>query len=392
MNTYFENKVNGPGYGTWTSKLPTSTGQAESHMLDLIVCSTSHHKHMRICFVAPNKADSDHHAVWMELNLTSLKYKEKASLNTGEINWRKICKEDEQRKLYKKYLLDLTTEDMTYNNFCKAAVHAGRETAVSIESQCERWYTASKAILATAIKEKNRLRHRLQERTHLIITEIDQLQQQLQEINKRNHNLVKLAKACWYNGICTNIHNMRMNPHLAWENIPLLTGGKKTHHKTNINMALKLESGNLASNAKENLSIISIHFHNVLNSNKLVDNLVLDIIEQKPCFTIIDTPITFREVKHAIKLKMGKAPGLNGILPKALKAMDDTPRRIVHKHVSDFFDGTTNHKRWHKSQCVPVPKKGNLSNPNKWQGVMLMDMCSKVFSLVMTACAFKLLD
>jgi hypothetical protein len=158
-------------------------------------------------------------------------------------------------------------------------------------------------------------------------------------------------------------------------------------------MAMKLESGDLASNAKENMSIFSMHFHNVLNNNRLVNNLVLDLIEKKPCLTAIDTPITFREVKHAVnKLKKGKAPGLNGIPPKALKAMDDTVRRIVHKHVSDFFDGTTDHEGWHKSQCVPVPKKGNLSNPNKWQGIMLMDMCSKVFSSVMTARAFKLLD
>ena len=117
MNTYFESKANGPGYGTWTSKRPTSTGQAESHMLDLIVCSTTLHKRVRNCFVAPDGADSDHCAVRMELNLTSLKYKEKASLNTGEIKWRKICEEDEQRKLYNKYLLDFTTRDMTYDNF-----------------------------------------------------------------------------------------------------------------------------------------------------------------------------------------------------------------------------------------------------------------------------------
>jgi hypothetical protein len=91
-------------------------------------------------------------------------------------------------------------------------------------------------------------------------------------------------------------------------------------------------------------------------------------------------------------LKKGKAPGLSRIPPEALKAMDDTPQMTVHKHISNFFERKTNHKRWHKIQRVPVPKEGNLSDLNKWQGVMLMDMCSKVFSLIMTACAFKILD
>ena len=91
--------------------------------------------------------------------------------------------------------------------------------------------------------------------------DITQLQQQLKDVNRQNHNLVELAKARWYSGICANIHNMGINPRLAWESIHLLTGGETTHHKTNINMAMKLDNGKLASNAKENMSIFSMHFH-----------------------------------------------------------------------------------------------------------------------------------
>ncbi len=88
---------------------------------------------------------------------------------------------------------------------------------------------------------------------------------------------------------------------------------------------MKLDNGDLASNAKKNMSVFSLHLHKVLNNHRSVDNSVLDFIEQKPCLTTIDAPITFREVKHAInKLKKGKAPSLNGIPPEALKAMDDT--------------------------------------------------------------------
>ena len=108
---------------------------------------------------------------------------------------------------------------------------------------------------------------------------------------------------------------------------------------------------------------------------------------------VIDNPISFTEVKQAInKLKKGKAPGLNGIPPKALKEMDNVSRRTVHRHVCDFFEGEVDHEGWHQSQCIPVPKRGDLSDPNKWRGIMLMDMCSKVFSPVMTARAFALIN
>jgi len=159
-------------------------------------------------------------------------------------------------------------------------------------------------------------------------------------------------------------------------------------------MAMKLENGKQASNDKENISIFSMHFHKkVLNNQRPVDNTILDLIKQKPCLAAIDTPITFKDIRHASnKFKRGKAPGLNTLPPEALKAMGNLPKQIIHKHASDFFDGNTDHKGWHRSQYVPVPKKGNLSDPNKWQGIMLMDICSKVFSLIMTARAFQLLD
>jgi hypothetical protein len=158
-------------------------------------------------------------------------------------------------------------------------------------------------------------------------------------------------------------------------------------------MSPHLKNGELASNAKANMSVFGMHFNKVLNNHRPIDYTVLDLIEQKRCLTSINTPITFKEVKQAInKLKKGKSPGLNGIPPEALKAMDITSRRTVHPHVCNFFKGRVDHNGWHKSQCAPVPEQGDLSNPNKWCGIMLMDICSKVFSSVMMIQAFTHLD
>jgi hypothetical protein len=163
--------------------------------------------------------------------------------------------------------------------------------------------TKQAKLFLSQLLKKNRLHHCQQDKKHLTPTEISQLQQQLKNVNKRNRNLVDLAKLYWYSGICTNIHNMRMNPRLAWENICLLTGGKTAHHKTNINMAMKLKNGDLASNTKENMSVFGMHFHKVLNNHRPVDNSVLNLIKQKPCLTTIDAPITFKEVKRAINMR-----------------------------------------------------------------------------------------
>ncbi len=124
-----------------------------------------------------------------------------------------------------------------------------------------------------------------------------------------------------------------------------------------------------------------------------MDFEVLNQIPQCKTLLEIDSPITFREVNKAInKLNVGKSPGLIGILPEGLKAMGKGMQRRVHQCIADFFDGTQDYEGWHCSQCVPVPKKGNLSDPNKWGGVMLMDVASKVFSSVMNDQAFQLLE
>ncbi len=144
MNTYFEARSNSPGHSTWTSNRPTSSGIPYSHMLDVVVCLASLHKRIHNCCTTLGGLESNHCAVNMDLNLTSIEYKVKTLMNCSDIVWRKFCKEDEQRKLYNKYLLELTSRDMSYNNFCKAVVCAGKETAVAIDCKCKGWYTASK--------------------------------------------------------------------------------------------------------------------------------------------------------------------------------------------------------------------------------------------------------
>ena len=154
MNTFFKTKSGSPGHSTWTSNRPTSSGIADSHMLDLIVCSAALHKPVCNCCTTLDGLDSDHRAVSLDLNLTSIKYKVKSSLNHGDIDWRKICEEDTQRKLYNKYLLRLISRDMSYKEYCKAIVRAGKTTVTVVTRACEGWYRASKDILAPAIQEK----------------------------------------------------------------------------------------------------------------------------------------------------------------------------------------------------------------------------------------------
>ena len=140
-------------------------------------------------------------------------------------------------------------------------------------------------------------------------------------------------------------------------------------------MAMKTEDGSLASNDKENMQVMYPHFQRVFNNHRAVDNSVIDLIPQQEIRWTINQRISWDEFDRAVnKLKNGKAPGLNNVPPEAFKAMDQDCRRRIFDYVQAFWDGTADYESWHKSQCVPVPKSGDLSNPNKWRGVMLMDV------------------
>ena len=141
------------------------------------------------------------------------------------------------------------------------------------------------------------------------------------------------------------------------------------------------------------MAVFGPHFECVFSNHQPVNLSVLDLIPQQEQLMEIDRQIMFSEVDKAInKLKPDKAPGLNCIPPEAYKAFGRKIQMRIHCYIGQFFDGTRDNNGCHRNQCVPVPKKGDLADPNKWRGVILMDVCSKIFSLVMNDHAFRLLE
>ena len=78
-------------------------------------------------------------------------------------------------------------------------------------------------------------------------------------------------------------------------------------------------------------------------------------------------------------MKNGKAAGITGVPPDAFKCLDGENRKQVYHYIVDFWENDADYWEWHTGLGVLVPKKGDLSDPNKWQGINLMDVCSKCF-------------
>ena len=162
--------------------------------------------------------------------------------------------------------------------------------------------------------------------------------------------------------------NMSFNPKGVWENIRILCKGEKSHHTSHKIFQMSLPSGDLAETDKENAKVFSQHFGKVLNNNKSINNKVLNDINSREVMNELDVPPSWKEFTVAVKdLTNDKATGLNGVPPNAFKAMSPENLKFHFNFILEFWNDNMDFEEWHKGQLVPVPKSGDLSDPNKWR-------------------------
>jgi hypothetical protein len=72
--------------------------------------------------------------------------------------------------------------------------------------------------------------------------------------------------------------------------------------------------------------------------------------------------------------------------------MNNENKSHIFSFINSFWNNTADYPEWHAGQGIPVQKVTHPSNPNQYQIVNLMDVCSKIFSRILTARLYKLLD
>jgi hypothetical protein len=93
------------------------------------------------------------------------------------------------------------------------------------------------------------------------------------------------------------------------------------------------------------------------------------------------------EITKTIKShKSGKAASHDGIPPAVLKAdiQTSTEMHILHPLLRKILEQERVHvpEDWKRGHLVKLPKKGDLSSCNNWQGIMLLSISSKVLTTI----------
>eukprot|EP00957_Ditylum_brightwellii_P028568 2158468-Ditylum_brightwellii.AAC.1 len=115
-------------------------------------------------------------------------------------------------------------------------------------------------------------------------------------------------------------------------------------------------NGECAKTDEESAEVFAEHFCKVFNNPDPppCNDTVLPSVPTRPKFPHLgDLPSPAKVCSAIMRMGNGKAPG---------------PSEILHL----FWEGNVDIKAWHKGTLSPVPKPGDLADPNKWRPVCLL--------------------
>ena len=108
------------------------------------------------------------------------------------------------------------------------------------------------------------------------------------------------------------------------------------------------------------------HFEKVFNKHRPIEWKVIDKIKQRQTMYELNDPITWAELKKEIaKLANDKAPGLNKVPQNVFKSLSNTNITRLLTFFNQYWEGEADFAEWHEGKIVPVPKSGDISDPNK---------------------------
>ena len=120
------------------------------------------------------------------------------------------------------------------------------------------------------------------------------------------------------------------------------------------------------------------HLEGVLNVIGSSNQGALDGVEQFPLRSGLVEPPDKDEILGALgRLAVGRAGGLNGLLPDVLKCCGGPLLDYILTLFQTVWKERCVPAEWRDALLVPVPKKGDLSSCNNWRGISLLDVMGK---------------
>eukprot|EP00957_Ditylum_brightwellii_P008805 668248-Ditylum_brightwellii.AAC.1 len=197
------------------------------------------------------------------------------------------------------------------------------------------------------------------------------------------------------------IMSYKLDPAGSWKAVCTLEKGLKHHYVQNRTVQMCKANDEHAKTDEENAEVFAEHFCKVFNNPdpSPCNETILPSVPTQPEFPHLGDPPLPAEVRSTImRMCNGKVPGPSEITSDAFCTMffqRPDPEKSGNNESVDylcdyiteilhlFWEGNLDIKSWHKGTLSPVPKPGDLADPNKWRPVCLLETLYKVLASIL---------
>ena len=142
--------------------------------------------------------------------------------------------------------------------------------------------------------------------------------------------------------------------------------------------------GSFASTPEENAVVFAEHFKSLYGREPSIDASVLNALPQRLVVTGADHAPTDIEIRTAVSKLNDTAPGDSGLKAPLWKALISTSEgfALVRQMVNAFWESGEVPVEWETGLLAILPKKGDLSLPGNYRGIMMLEVAYKIVSNV----------
>ena len=146
----------------------------------------------------------------------------------------------------------------------------------------------------------------------------------------------------------------------------------------------KFRKGKISSTDRVSIDKFVDHFKTISNTPHTDKTFDVPETDDRPInITELDKEISTEEIAKAINsMKRGKSPGVDGLVSDFFIDSKTFILPYLHKVYNYILETGEYPKTWSEGLIVPIPKKGDLSDPTNYRGITLISTFAKLFSLI----------
>jgi len=239
------------------------------------------------------------------------------------------------------------------------------------------WFSSNQTHLNRPIEERNSaVALKIRKPTRNSVRRLRKARKDLKtEISRSKNN--------WILNICRDINEPANGSKIYWDKVKLLRKGLYKP-KVSSEKMMKKSDGSKCVNAEENAEVFREHFHKLYERKPIYDATVIELLEKQPVVEDLNHPPADSEVTKATQSLKNNAPGESGLTHLMFNALITCPETftLVKGVILEFWNNENTPKQWDLGLLKMLPKKGDLSLPGNYRGIMLLEIAYKIVAKI----------